>query len=475
MYAQFFHAVTQKRLTTYLLWMLIFLSHSAVIGQSHSDDPGKATFVRAYISKTSCYLGEPIVLTYKLYSCVQASTDILSLPLLNGFSTTIIDDIASVNPAREQVEGRIFEVYELKKILLTPVISGRLTIGPMEAEHTILSKPRIVPDQSNSGSVSDLVAQLSDTDDSPAKPTIVKSYSNPLEIEVRDLPDFNSASIQPSSVGIFSINGNILSKKISAGSPFEVRFILKGKGNLSTTDSPAIEWPAGVTVIDVQETENRPAATAGFRVSRSLVYTVSSAVAGTLVIPGARFVFFDPALNKYRTAESKVLELQVQAGKQVKKSAVGPEIVPKKMAAVRQKNFRLPALVVSLVGIIILLITFFRRKKRVVEWRDQQGETTLRFDSMFEANDFRMFYHELYDMLWRTLAEKLNVRPTDQNKENILALLRKTGWKEDEIDELEKILDRCAWNLYVPDPENTISCGEMYAKARCVLQRLERA
>jgi hypothetical protein len=56
-------------------------------GENASDVIKKNLFVKVQISKNKCYVGEPIVATYKLYSCLHSESRVTKLPSMNGLST----------------------------------------------------------------------------------------------------------------------------------------------------------------------------------------------------------------------------------------------------------------------------------------------------------------------------------------------------------------------------------------------------
>ncbi len=55
-------------------------------GEKLSEKIKKNIFVRVEADKTSCYIGEPLVVTYKLYSRLKSESKVTKRPSLNGFS-----------------------------------------------------------------------------------------------------------------------------------------------------------------------------------------------------------------------------------------------------------------------------------------------------------------------------------------------------------------------------------------------------
>jgi oxygen tolerance protein BatD len=500
-----------------LLLIVLSTSGIAVIAQSVARDHPRSNkiFVRASISKSSCFIGEPLVLTYKLYSSIRATSKIALPSKLRGFSYVTIDDVGSVNPVREQSEGRIYEVYLLKRMLLTPVFSGRLTVDPMAIEHVVSPQLPQLADSANGATVSDLVMKLAGNENAGVATTRLITYSNAVDVVVKELPapksigDATTSSGGTTAIGDFSITAYLATQKVFANRPFTIKVSIKGKGNLATTDAPSITWPAGVQLISADQTQDKPAVDLPARSSRDFKFLVTTNDTGTLLIPAVTFLFFDPATGDYRSAQSKPLSVYVNydhipGAARVIATGAAAKVSNNRLTTTRAldksqfktgmqpyTNYRVAAFVLSLLGGAIIMIVFITTRKRqlviagsvsegnhattVISLPAQEEANPLNeIQAMFDSKNFSLFYHALYNIIWQSIADKLNVRPTDQNKEYILSLLRVSGWNEEDLATLNTILDRCAWNLYVPDPENTSSYHDIYAKARQLMARLNQ-
>ena len=58
-----------------------------------NDKVKKNLFIKLDVSKTSCYVGEPIVASYKLYTRLRSESTITNAPSFNGFSVSDLDGI----------------------------------------------------------------------------------------------------------------------------------------------------------------------------------------------------------------------------------------------------------------------------------------------------------------------------------------------------------------------------------------------
>ena len=107
--------------------------------QQNTNDPqvsGKDLFLKVIPSKKSAYVGEQVVLTYKLYTKVAVSSVSLSkMPSYAGFWTKdISDNSGTLNQSSEYVNGIEYTTAEIQKVIVVPQRSGKLTLDPMTME-----------------------------------------------------------------------------------------------------------------------------------------------------------------------------------------------------------------------------------------------------------------------------------------------------------------------------------------------------
>ena len=116
-------------------------SGSSSQGKSqNTNDPqvsGKDLFLKVIPTKKSAYVGEQIVLTYKLYTKVPVSSlSVDKMPSYAGFWTKDISDNngGSLRQSSEYVNGMEYTVAEIQKIIVVPQRSGKLNLDPMSIE-----------------------------------------------------------------------------------------------------------------------------------------------------------------------------------------------------------------------------------------------------------------------------------------------------------------------------------------------------
>ncbi|MCF0209925.1 MAG: BatD family protein, partial [Bacteroidales bacterium] len=88
-----------------------------------------ALFIRAIPNKSQVVRGEEIVISYKLYTLVPVSEySIQTIPSTNGFWVEELDQQANPTLSIEEVNGQRYQVATLRKVIVYPQRTGRLTI-----------------------------------------------------------------------------------------------------------------------------------------------------------------------------------------------------------------------------------------------------------------------------------------------------------------------------------------------------------
>jgi hypothetical protein len=102
---------------------------------------GTDLYIRLLVSRTEIYQGEYIVATLKLYSKVDLSgLNEIKLPDFNGFLRENLEVPPLTSLQRENVNGVLYGTGVIQQFLLSPQVSGELTIAPVEISALIQQK-----------------------------------------------------------------------------------------------------------------------------------------------------------------------------------------------------------------------------------------------------------------------------------------------------------------------------------------------
>ena len=292
-------------------------------------------FIRAEVSKNTCYVGEPITASFKLYSRLQSSSEMVRVPSLYGFSVVDILDIKESHQAVETINGKIFNTSILRKIQLYPEQSGDLLIDEMVVKNEI---------------------EFDDSLDSDKKTVVEKELrTSPVLIKVKPLPKSKPLSFT-GAVGQFSLAVEMEDNEISANEQGMFRLTISGKGNFIQLSEPVINWPAGLDIFEPVIEDELSTSSIPIEGKRTFIYGVSSDSAGRFIIPQISFSYFDVSKDSFKKLTTPALELNIKQG------AIKSSLQNKEEESL-SRNYLL-AVVMAFTSLIVLLI-FLKRKKNI--------------------------------------------------------------------------------------------------------------
>lgn len=448
-------------------------------GESSAEKIRKNLFVRAYADKAVCYVGEPVIINYKLYSRLVAKSKISKQPALNGFSVYDMIDFASNAESTELIQNRPFKVYTLRKAQLIPLQNGTMQLDPIEVDNSIHFIRSLSRGSTNANSLQDLVNQLSKEESSPSADMSIKIQSKPVKIVVIPFPEINRPTDFNGAVGRFKIQAVITTKNLTVNDAGILKVEIKGRGNVSLIDAPIVKWPAGIDTLDIRFNEKIDKTVAPLSGIKTFEYIFTPLKEGSYKIPPISFSFFNTASHSYQTilTKSNIFEVAHGNKRPIRKEMVDSALSVKKNNSVIRtvanyvKGQLIWILVVSV--LLILSIYLWQKNKRLQkkrepeitniipgvnsvdkkqpEFPEQAIDILSDSRTLLEKGDYKGFYVELNHVLWDELTIKLNLALTELNKPNIEQGLKQKGWTDEMTNRLDSVLIKCERSIYLPD------------------------
>jgi hypothetical protein len=437
-------------------------------GENVSEKIRKNFFLRTDVSKTDCYLGEPIVATYKLYARLRSDSRVSKHPSLNGFSVYDMVEPGQDHISSEKINGKIFSVHTIRKTQLIPLQSGDVVLDPVELDNNVyLVKADGQASRTRPG-LGGLLDQLFHAEGSgtPFNEHIVLD-SKPVTIHIKPLPEEGKPADFNGAVGQYSIQSKLDSKEVDTGDATTLSVIVKGTGNLTVINAPVIEWPEGMESYEVSNKENINKAVAPLGGTKTFTYSFICSKTGKFTIPPVKLSYFDPSSRSYKTVMSDPLDIQVNHS--LKKHSTKPvsSLPPVKNINTDQRNYIWGAAGILAIGLIILLFANQRKqfRAREIEKEKLAAEAAAKIvksqeitvdplkdsrDYMF-AGDHGKFYGSVNRAIWKAVSEKMNLPASELNKSNIASGLRAKGWDDENIVRLKNVLNECELKLYTPE------------------------
>jgi hypothetical protein len=283
-------------------------------GENVKEKIRKNLFVKVQVDKNTCYVGEPIVATYKLYSRLSSESRVTKRPSLNGFSVYDMVDPSSDPVSVERLNGKDFTVHIIRKTQLIPLQAGSIDLDPVEVENTVHFVKGAGNRENRRGgnALRDLLDQMNDEANlGPEVDENITLDTKPVTITVKPLPEEGRPAGFSGAVGNFSVEASLASNSIAAQDENTLHVVVKGKGNLPVFAAPPVTWPDSFMAFDPTAKEEVNKTVSPMTGTKSFDFVFTPRTAGHFIIPAVNFAWFDPATQTYKTAGTKPLDLQV--------------------------------------------------------------------------------------------------------------------------------------------------------------------
>lgn len=428
-------------------------------GESPQEKIKKGLMVVLDLDKTTAYVGEPIVSTYKLLTRLRSDSRISKRPSMNGFSVYDMLEPEAAEPVIEERDGKEYQSHIIRKTQLFPLQEGRFELEPVELENNVrFLRTDKAPGSSNRSSIQRLMDDLMGEQSGSWEEHSITLASQPKTITILPLPDGAPPSFN-GAVGKFTISGKANTASVAAGENFIYTFEIEGSGNLPLINAPSWELPGNFTVFDPSVTEQLNKAVSPMEGKKIISYTITPTEEGTYTLPGISFSYFDPRKKSYTSLSTDSLHLFVTP------SLTKKQEKPKKTEATPPvlNNANWWIIGIGALAFLSMIALIVRKKKLPKNQAEKEVPTNfaapepqLPVDYLvaarlaFQNNDTALMYKELEAGLWKLLGEKLQLKPSDLQKETVLPLLEQRGLSTEDRLLLQSIWQRCEWALYAP-------------------------
>ena len=286
-------------------------------GENVNDKVQKNLFMKLDVSKPTCYVGQPIVASYKLYTRLRSESVVTSAPSFNGFSVSDIE-LANNNSVKvEKYNGRDYNVYTLRKVQLYPLQSGTVTLDPVVADNTVTFLRSDYAGTQKGDLFFDMLQDFANS--SSPENSVVQEHvtlkSKPVDITIKPLPEENKPQDFKGAVGNYKIAATLEKKNITTDDAGNLKINLAGEGNIHLINAPKITWPNGVDGYEAKVTDAIDKFSVPMRGNKTFTYPFTVSKGGNYTIPSISFSYFDPVSEKYNTLQTQPLTVTVTRGK----------------------------------------------------------------------------------------------------------------------------------------------------------------
>ena len=461
------------------------------VGQGQKNNTSNANkgsnnsklFAKISCSKTNPYIGENILVKYKIY---QSSYHIRNLeitdydlPMSNDFWTELLEPKNKQwKEGQEIINGIAFRVFTLKKEIISPQKSGKLTIPPFEVS-TVINR-----DFFNRG-VSKIIK------------------SNSPMLRVKKLPENAPKSFNGQVGSNYKMKVNISKNELEVDQALDFEIKISGNGNLKQLKFPNIDFPNDLEKYPEEIKSRIQLSENGVSGRKTLNQLLIPRFHGDYEIPSFDFCYFDVRSKKYITLSHPLSIIKVNKSKNSSPSnfeanssgKIKPvdqedvELMNENIHHIRTKtklyDFSNPifgttfywSVMGSFPLTLLLLILFLNNKDRFLNKEKSHMRKTIKqvqkgfkdIKQGYSTMDNNDFFKDVYK-LWNVyLLNKYDIKLSDLNREKIKAILIESNVSKENVEAMDKILNVCEMAQYSPlsneDAEKTLQdCEDLIKK-----------
>ena len=478
-------------------------------GQSQnqsSNDPqvsGKDLFLKVIPTKKSVYVGEQVVLSYKLYTKVPVSSlSVDKIPSYAGFWTKDITDNngGSLRQSNEYVNGVEYTVAEIQKIIVVPQRSGKLDIEPMTIE--CIAQIRTESNNRRSNDPFDIFFNDPFFNRNIANVKKELSTAN-LSIDVKNLPADRKPNSFAGAVGNYNFKSDIDKTELKTNEAFTLTLTVSGAGNIELLKMPEPVFPPDFEVYDPKITTSTNTTAQGLSGTKKAEYLVIPRRAGDFNIASVEFSFFNPANGAYSSLMSDSYAIHVEKG-------VGGEGDDGSIYASNQEGikylgsdirhimtgkaqlkpmhsvfFGTSAYFVMLMAILLAFIVLLLVSKK----HEQQKQDTAanrnkkatkiargrlkKADQYLKVKDQDKFYVEMSQALWGYIADKLGIERSKLSMDTVSEAMKEKKVPDDLTQQFIDTLNSCEFARFAPGSAEE-KMDDLYKKGIDVITKAEK-
>jgi len=456
----------------------------------------KDIFIKAIVSNSSPYMGEQIIVTYKLYTSVGISQySINKTPSNKGlWSEDLTKENERPKQYKEYIDGKQYIVAEIKKVAMFPQETGNLTIEPLEVD--VIAQIPIQRRRSNS--IFDFFDDPFGSSVQNVKKT-VKSNSNSIKVKI--LPTADKPDNFFGAVGNFTLSSNLSKKEVKANEAINLKVTVSGRGNIKLIDKFDISFPTDFETYDPKIIDNINKSDNGISGTKTFDYLLIPRNQGNFTIKPIKFTYFDLNKGKYLTLTTPEYNIKVDKGdgktsnttltsvnkEDIKYIGSDIEHIKTKTNNLRPEGhfFFNSRLYYTLLGIPILLFIaalLFRRKQlrlksNIALLKNKKATKVARkrlkkAQKLLQNNDKDKFYNEISQAMWGYLSDKFSIPIAELSMESVNQSLQSKNVDYQTAQQLINILNNCEFARFAPESEN-INMKKIYNEAIEIIKKIE--
>ena len=432
-----------------------------------SEISNEDLFVRTYLSKTKCFLGEQLTLTQKVYSRVDLrGFQNIKFPPYNGFWAQQENNTQQIDLKQENLNGVMYYVADYNKVYLFPQRTGIISIDAVELDCIVRRQtkrqPRNVFEQFfGAGGYEDVA---------------VKVKSKAVKVDVHDLPSENKPLEFSGAVGNFYYRADLDKGQVKANEAINLKITISGKGNIKLIEPLRLKLPESFESYDPKVSESIKTM-GGVSGSISYNYLIIPREKGEFVLNNLNFNYFDADKKQYVSVTTPDIKLTVLEGvagsaqiisptkKGIKESENDIRYIKTGDLALQEKNEEFFAstthyLLLLFPTLLFFAALFFARQyikansdlnavKERKAAKLAKKQLAIAEKHMLQNNK-DLFFTEVLNALNKYIGDKFALSIVDLSKDKISEMLLSKNVTEETAKHLIDTLNTCEYAKYAP-------------------------
>ena len=472
--------------------------------QQNTNDPqvsGKDLFLNVIPSKKSVYVGDQVVLTYKIYTKVPVSSlSVERMPSYAGFWTKDISDNSnSLRQNSEYINGIEYTTAEVQKTVIVPQRAGKLTIDPMIIECVA----QVRTESNRQRSMDPFEAFFNDPFFNRNIVNVKKELtSQTLTLEVKSLPENGKPASFAGAVGNYNFKSEIDKTELSTNEAFTLTLTVSGTGNVELLQMPTPVFPPDFEVYDPKVTSSVNPTSNGLSGTKKAEFLVIPRRAGSFTIPAVEFSYFNPANETYQTLQSEPYEIKVEKGagsddgggiyasnqedikylgSDVRHIMTGdPHLKPTSTVFFGSSAYYVALLALLVIFIVLLFVL----KKREQLTKDTAANRNRKADKVargrlknayqyLKAKDQEKFYVEMSQALWGYIADKTGIERSKLSMDTVSETMKAKNVPDELTQQFVDTLNNCEFARFAPGNAEE-KMDDLYQRGIDVISKAEK-
>ncbi len=457
---------------------------------------GDNLFIRAVADKKKVYVGEQVIVTYKLYTRVNiaAQMSISKLPQYQGFWAEELETSPTIMFTTEVVNGKQYRVGILKKAALFPSQTGELKVSPFELNVPVQVRKK---HKSNGNFFDDF---FNDPFFDTGQTVNYLAKSNTIKLNVLPLPSKNVPPSFNGAVGSFKMTSSLDKSETKTNDPINIKLDISGTGNIKLLNAPEVKLPTGMEKYDpqVKQDISRKNVVSG---KMDVDYLIVPRIAGTKTIPPIEFSYFNPNKKSYETLSTPEYKIKIDQGEQIANyTSSGKEdikVLDNDIRFIKTSNEALEkkdTYLIYSIGFwsaaalpLVLLVGLVSWKKKtdklagnlqLLKFQKAQKVARNRLklaQKLKEENKQTEFYSEISQALFGYLEDKFRIAKSDFTLDKAINELTNNNIKDDLINDFKTCAEKCEYIRFAASKDGVNTMNDMYEESTRIIIELEKS